>query len=134
MRRAETKRLAREARQRPDPRDRTPPFDWDRLAEHVATIRADLAAEIAWTMTEPNASQDLWGIVHDPFGKTVHGRDSALRIGSIVEIGEATMDWHGSAIVPVYARVLRKSSHAEAERLAHKRLVRRAHYYEVCLD
>src|SRR5215470_6125698 len=103
----------------PDPRDNTPPFDWERLAQHVATICADLAAEPTWTFRDPDA-QHLWGIVHDPFGKTLYGCDVAHQVGSIAQIGEARMEWHGDAIVLVFARILRQASHREAERLAHK--------------
>ena len=128
------KRSTRAEDCRPQARNETPALDWDRLAQHVATVWADLAADETWTMREPNQAQDLWGIVHDPFGKTLHGRDSALRIGSVVQIGEATMEWHGTSVVPVWARILRKASHAEAERLAQKRLAKRAYCYEVSLD
>jgi hypothetical protein len=128
------KRRSRPEIGRPDCRSHTPAFDWDRLPHHVATIWADLAAADTWTLREPHQPECVWGIVHDPFGKTLHGCDSPHRIGAIVQIGEATMAWHGSRVVPVFARILRKASHAEAERLAQKRLTKRTYCYEVSLD
>ncbi len=64
-------------------------FDWDRLPLHLETIYADLK-QLPWILLEPGSSQGK--VVHDPFGKTIHGTNSPLHIGQVYRIGEAGME------------------------------------------
>jgi hypothetical protein len=105
-------------------------FDWERLPLHLKTIYADLK-RLPWVLLEPGSSQG--NLVHDPFGKTIHGTDSQLHIGQIYRIGETGMEWH-SEPVTTWARVLRPCSRDEAHRFGGRNLAKRKHYYEVLVD
>jgi hypothetical protein len=105
-------------------------FDWDRLPLHLETIYADLK-QLPWILLEPGSSQGK--VVHDPFGKTIHGTNSPLHIGQVYRIGEAGMEWH-SEPVPTWARILRCCSAEEAHRFAGRKLAKSKYYYLVLVD
>jgi hypothetical protein len=100
------------------------------LLKHVQTVQQDLQ-QLPWVLLEPGCSSG--NLVHDPFGKTIHGRDSPLSIGRVYRIGEAGLAWH-SEPVPTWARVLRKCSPAEARRLGGPQFRLHPYYYVVLVD
>ena len=105
-------------------------FDWQRMEVHVETIRQELMV-VPWILLEPGGFRG--DVVHDPFGKTIHGTDKEHTVGKVYRIGEAGIAWH-SEVVPIFARVLRPCSRAEAKRMIGRKLIERQYYYEVLVE